>query len=328
MLENPHLLPGTGLDTQRSAMGQGSRRRVHRCRARVLAALCLGATGCSDSISPVGNAAIDTRAFMTAEVVAQLTSDGRLPNTLPPADAIIEVTSSQADVLARAYVKSFGRYLVNTWSEEAQRSITASRLAPCDRVDFLESAYETIPLSTSKNFKQLHSGAWLVRFCDGGSVPVVEVSVSSVPGMMPTITDGVFGVGDIGDAIKASGVLSSAYSTGRPDRAVEAGATRLNAKLSALPRLVHIGGQYVAQAAFWVLQLSETGSSRRFRGWAAVGLSGQVRVITEGAIISASAGADTLMDHGASGALSSVVLRRRIESPRMLLDSVKAGALR
>lgn len=328
MFKKTYLLANWDRAEQCVANKKGTDCSWLRHSASLLVVLLLGANGCTDTVSPADADAIDARAFMTTEVVAQLTADGRLPNSLPPLDAPLMVTSSQASVLARAYVKSFGRYLVNTWSDEAQRTITESRLTPCDRLDFLESAYEFIPLSTSPNFRELHAGAWLVRFCDGGTAPVLEVSVSSAARPLPAVTDGVFGVGDIGDAIKASGVASRSYSTGRPDRAIEAGATRLNAKVNALPRLIHVGGQYVAQAAFWLLPVTETGSSRRFRGWAAVGRSGQVRVIAEDAVLPTVAGSDTLTDRTPSGAAISVVLRRRIDSPRILLDSVKAGALR
>jgi hypothetical protein len=308
-----------------------------RIRARprsAMSALLIGIAsgGCSEAVSPAEISERDARQYVTPAVAAQMTSDGRFPDTRPDLSMTTGVTVRDASLLASAYVKTFGRNFEESWSNESGRHISVRDFVICGRLDYLESAYEALPADAGPNFRQLHSGFWLVRFCEGSGVPAVEVSVSDAATDVPTVRDGRFLAGDLGDAIKSQGIRATLFHTGRPDRAVANAAARSAVVMTGLPRLVHAGGQYAAQAAYWLMPAAgrapsggRPGASRRL--WS-IGGSSDALLIVDEALGAQDAGADTLIERLPGGGGRTRILRRRADMPRSLLDSIRRGAVR
>jgi len=280
----------------------GGRARRARClllRGAILPTI----SACTDNLSPEQLTEIDARPFVVADVAAQMTRDGRFPETRPATPDAQRTAAAQATALAQAYVRSFSGGLLTAWNTEAGRTIARERLTQCDRVDFAESPYESIPVTVSRNFRQMHAGKWLVRFCDGSRIPVLEVDVTEFGSDLPPIQNGTFGMGDIGNGIDSRGiaVADGGYSSGRPDLAAEAIVRSTGSRISRLPTLVLAGGFYSPRASFWLMPVARSATTSPLtrserRVWSIAGVSARQFVLGE-AEGTQEAGTDTLVDN-------------------------------
>jgi hypothetical protein len=120
---------GTHSSRSMSAPSRLPRRpNLYAARRLLAGGLLLSACACTDNLSPEQLATLDARQFVTADVAAQMTPDGRFPDTRPANPETQRTNAQQARVLAQAYVTSFSAGLLAAWSQEAGRNINRDRL--------------------------------------------------------------------------------------------------------------------------------------------------------------------------------------------------------
>lgn len=227
------------------------------CTHLFVLAACKHGTGIADT-----TANMDTNWFTPAVAVA-LTSDGRFPGARPEAASVVPVTLDAARALANAWVKTVGAVSALIWSDDAGVTITPAALIQCGRIDFVESAYEEIPATRSPFFRNAWGSHWLVRYCQNGSVAVVEVSVAANAADLEITTDGRLDLQSVSAAFNDHGIAQNS----RRYPSVEDGArlvakVNAGARISKLPRLVHAGRGTPPWIMSWVFEQTDAAGQR------------------------------------------------------------------
>ena len=273
----------------------------------VFVGLIAALASCKDLSAPeADDRAVVSRDIVTPAIAEQLDNAGRFPASLPSADEHIALPLSRVPIIAQSYMKSFGPSAAPYWAQDAGRPIEPSKLRRCDRIDFVESAYETIDSHRSPEFRNTWGPQWLVRFCDLGVQPILELAIAANASIPPLGNDGSFPVGSYATVFtdrvlppsdgKAATVEAAANSTSRGD-----------GPISELPRLIGIGGgMSPTYVSYVITQQSSAGAISRKR---IVGLSSSTLVMRP--LPTESADVDTLFDFLSDNVSTTPVFIRR-----------------
>lgn len=269
----------------------------------------LGLFGCVDSDqTPVGQATVLDKDWLTASVAAQLDASGRFPGVVPTADSAPALAKQRAAALADAYLKTFGASSSVIWSVDAGITVDGANLRQCDRIDFVESAYDAIPAGQNEWFRNAWGPQWIVRFCQHSATPIVEVTVAANASNVQITSSGALPAGAYSVIFVAHGIPQSASRAPSIEEAAEA-VSRANrtGRISKLPKLIGIGAGIAPWRASFVFEQSDAGGGRTIS--TAVGLTRAAITVRPGR--GANIEMDTLFDLSAGGIPVPVPLRRR-----------------
>lgn len=209
--------------------------------------LTVSCTGSDAPVEPV--AALS--AYLTVPTAGRLTPQGLFPATDDPA-RVGELSRADAEAQAVRFVREFGALTVANWSLEAGRAISLGVLDRCARTEYAATPYDSIPPGATQAFRQQIGARWLVRFCDVGGTPVVEVVIPAVRVTEPT---------SFASPLESSGMKSDALSLS-PERAAETAASTARALVRSTPELVYVGQQWSGHAIAWVIPVTASEQDR------------------------------------------------------------------
>lgn len=229
-------------------------RHAQRARTPVAAWCLLAGTllGCqADATGPVPYSSASASWF-TPAVASQLDRTGRLPGTRPIGTQATGMSATDAIRFANAVIKDFGAGLSDFFSDDAGIAVDGATLRQCDRVDFVESAYEPFAPERTQFVRNVHGAKWLVRYCDRHARVVAEIDIAA--NAVGLAVDSAGGI-----VPKSNGTNWSwrglPQSTRRAPTVEDAAAlvSRNGAgRISELPRIVHIGHGFVAHAVSYL----------------------------------------------------------------------------
>jgi hypothetical protein len=268
----------------------------------------LAAAGCRDGTAPDADAPESvSRDILAPAIASQLDANGRFPGALPRDEKAPIVSRDRAYELARAFMKTFGASAAVYWSEDAGRTVSPSQLRVCDRLDFVESPYETFHVARSTAFRNTYGPQWLVRFCERSTRPLLEMTIAANATIGRLNDDGTLPVGGYSSVFSYRIVL---WRPGSETTTVEAAVNRVSRAsgvITELPRLVGIGAGISPTALSYVL--TQRGSDDIPVRSVAFGLSSSRMVIRPVPI--GTVEVDTLEDFSGDTATIRVQVRRK-----------------
>ena len=265
--------------------------------------------GCTDSGKmSISDATVLDKNWLTASVLAQLDPSGRFPSTAPATDNTPAVSLLRAKALADAFVHTFGSSSSMIWSQDAGVPVEGGSLRQCDRVDFVESAYDAIPASQNDWFRNAWGPQWIVRLCQRTSVPIVELTVAANASNIQITDAGTLPFGAYSAIFVAHGIPQGTARAPSIEDAAEAVArANRTAQISQLPSMVGIGAGISPWRTSFLFEQTGTGGIRTVT--TAVGLTRSALQLrpSRGSSIEL----DTLYDLSPTGVAVPVLLRRR-----------------
>jgi hypothetical protein len=304
----PHL-PGFAIPFSAMSVPKMRRAVVSRYGFLRVAVSLLGLFGCVDSgKTPVGQSTFVDKDWLTAAVAAQLDASGRFPSVVPAADDAPALSKQRAAALADAFLKTFGSSGSIIWSEDAGVTVDGTKARQCDRLDFVESAYDAVPSGQNEWFRNAWGPQWVVRFCQQSTTPIVELTVAANASGVQITESGTLPAGAYSAIFVAHGIPQKITRSRSIEDAAEA-ISRANrtGRISQLPRLIGIGAGIAPFRTSFLFEQTDAGGGRTIA--TAVGLTRAAITVRPGR--GASVEIDTLFDVSASGALVPVALRRR-----------------
>lgn len=121
--------------------------------------------------------AVVDAAAVTANVAAQLTSDGRFADDVGRPAQVDGMTIAQAERLARLYLRDYGSFAEEFFSQIHGSRVRVDRLRICRPTYFAEAQYAFVDtLDVPRFVKESLEGHFLVSFCPEGQRSVAVVS--------------------------------------------------------------------------------------------------------------------------------------------------------
>lgn len=289
-------------------------RRASLARSAPLAVgvVLLSLSACRDE-SGVQNtfASVETD-WVTPAIAAQLDLDHRFPGTRPDIASLPAVSLDVARTLATAWVKTVGVVSASIWSDDAGVMVVSAKLVQCNRIDYVESAYEEIPATRSRFFRNAWGPHWLVRFCQNRSAPIVEVSVAANATNITVERDGRLDGRTVNAAFDDHGIAQNS----KQYPSVEDGARHvatMNARpgelIAELPRIIHAGRGTAPWIVSWIYTQTDAAAVR-----SRVSVFGASKTsLIARPVFDTTAESDTLVDVAQvqGGASIPVVIKRR-----------------
>lgn len=275
-------------------------------------AMLPGVSACRDQTGIGPEITSIDRNWVTPAVAAQLDAAGRFPGTRPVLASMPAVSVDAARALAKAWVNTVGTVSAQVWSDDAGVAVTAAKLVQCSRIDFVESAYETIPPTRTQFFRNVWGPHWLVRFCQNGSVPVVEVSVAASAADIAVMANGRLDGQAVHAAFDDHGIAQSSKqypSVEDGARFVATSTVNSGALIAEVPEIIHAGRGTAPWVVSWIFTQTAAASVRsRITVFGASKRSLIARPISD-----STAESDTLVDFSPDqgGASIPVVISRR-----------------
>ena len=227
----------------------------------MLAYLALSGSGCSDNPTGPSRPPMAKAEWFTADVAARLGIDGRLPGARPAVGEATSVSVDDARRFAFAFVAAYGEAYSESWSIQAGTQVDGTKLRQCDRIDYIESAYDDYPPERTEGFRNIHGPRWQVRLCGDTDRPLVEISVAANARNITVNDMGRLTSAPNSSAFQDRGVPQATS----PYASVEAAAALVAAngagRISQLPRLIHVGQLFSSRAvSYRFLQTASNGS--------------------------------------------------------------------
>lgn len=201
----------------------------------------------------------DVARFMSEAAETRIDRDGRfiLASPTPPADIPI-ISAGRAIDLARAFLRTYGRFAQGSWADQRGAPVNVRSLEPDTRVLFAETPHERFPDAYHPAGRR-HYGPWyLVHFTENG-IPVLTVAVSAYATDLSIGGDGQVLQPPLGgEYFKAFAVATDAasgpirYKPLSPEAAVELVATRGRVRVTKAPRLLKRAGWHPTLALWHV----------------------------------------------------------------------------
>lgn len=212
--------------------------------AGMLTASCAGSNAPAEPLAVLST-------YLTAPTAALLTPQGQFPATDDPA-RVGEISRADAEAQAVRFVRDFGALSVAKWSREAGRAISLGALGRCARTEYAATPYDSIPPGATQAFRRHFGARWLVRLCDAGGTPVVEVVIPAVRVTEPS---------PFASPIEASGMGSEALSLW-PETAAETAASTVRTLVRSPPEMVYVGREWSGHAIAWVIPVTASAQDR------------------------------------------------------------------
>jgi hypothetical protein len=227
----------------------------------------------------------DVRAFVTVDLAAQLTGDGRFPLTGPAPEPYPQVSPARAAEIAVAWSRTFGRFHGSYLERQHRRAIDFGTLEVVSPVYYAVGVYEAVPDDAPAGARNAFGPHYLVYLGTGGE-PVLSVSVAAFTGAW--VADGQLHYPtQHGRDVVAQGVNPS---TGfgippSPEQAVRIASMTSGAQVRAVPELVRPHRDYLPHHARWRVVLDRPIRARerrtgrtRLTGEIYVGLRGETSI--------------------------------------------------
>jgi hypothetical protein len=236
------------------------RPRERRSRALVLVGLALALGVSCDERSEVPTALVvapaDLEQYVTPDVAARLRNGQfTFDKAAAPSDLSI-VSEEHAGRLARAYIRTFGRFMREPWEEQHGAPIDLSVLEVA-RIYYADTPYERLPVEAHPGYRNAFGPFYLVTLTQGG-VPTLMVAVSGYS------TD--VGIDDVGMLVLPMYQGSNFWGQGislngsrfhplAPEQAVTLVAGATGARVARVPELVLQNVDHAPVTAVWKLTL-------------------------------------------------------------------------
>ena len=204
--------------------------------------------GCgNDATGPVVRPRADASWF-TPAIASQLDFTGRLPGTRPLGGQATGIDADDAIRFSNGVMKDLGPILSPFFSDDAGIPVDGANLRQCGRVDFIESAYGAFAPERTQFFRNVHGAKWLVRYCDRALRAVAEIDIAAnAVGLGVDSTGGIVPKSQ-GTNFSFRGLPQSGMREPTVEDAAALVAKNGAGRISALPRLIHIGHGFVSYA--------------------------------------------------------------------------------
>jgi hypothetical protein len=236
---------------------------VLKSRSMQVLGFLLSVSACNDNDVVGSSPRRAELAWFTPQIASQLDANGQLPGATPELASSSDLSAEQAVAVAERAIRIFGNATEGTWKSDAGYEVKASALHKCGRVDYIESAYDSIPASTPAGLKTQVGGQWVIRYCaTGGPAPVVEYYISA-SGMENILEpDGSFK-----SNTPLIGISTRAISRTRPENETSEDAAgdiyrAGRGQVAALPRMRRYGVGYVPWVITWTAQVASQSGAR------------------------------------------------------------------
>lgn len=216
----------------------------------------------------------DVRPYLTAEVAAGLTPEGRFILPPPPSEPYPQITAEQARELAVAWARTFGRYHGRYLERRHGRPIDFFALEAAAPVYYAVSSYDAVPPEAHPGLRNSAGPHFLVYLVDDGR-PVISLAVAA-------FTESTVEQGRMRMVVRKGGDFThGAVPSGEgfvmplsPERAAQVAAEMSGALVAAVPELVLPELRYSAHHARWKVPLERPVTARAVS-------TGAVRVVRE-----------------------------------------------
>jgi hypothetical protein len=224
----------------------------------------LTVAACKDQTGPQKTFTTIEDAWVTPSIAAQLDL-GLFPGNRPEIASPREVSLDAARTLANAWVKTVGVVSASIWSDDAGVTVLPAQLVQCNRIDYVESAYEEIPATRSQAFRNAWGSQWLVRFCQNGSAPVVEVSVAANATTASVGKDGRLDGESVNAAFNDHGIAQNSKqypSVEDGARHVATANARAGSRIAELPKITRAGRGTPPWIVSWIFTQTDAAAVR------------------------------------------------------------------
>ena len=277
-----------------------------------ICAVLLTVFACKDQTGLTSTFTSVDKEWVTPSIAAQLDLDHRFPGTRPDIGSLPAVSLDAARTLANAWIYTVGFVSASIWSDDAGVTVAAAKLVQCNRIDYVESAYEEIAATRSHAFRNVWGSHWLVRYCQNGSATVVEVSVAANATNISVGRDGRLDGQSLNAAFDDHGIAQNSKqypSVEDGARHVATVSVRPGALIAEIPRIIHAGRGTAPWMVSWIFTQSDAAAVR-----SRVSVFGASKTsLISRPVADITAESDTLVDISPvpGGGSISVVIKRR-----------------
>ncbi|HYW07378.1 MAG TPA: hypothetical protein VE913_10500 [Longimicrobium sp.] len=236
-----------------------------------LLALALSAAACERfAESPTEARMPDVSPYVTAELAAQLTADGRfrLPPPKAPDDVPI-ITEGRARELASAFLRTWGRMTIPRWAWERNAPIDPGGVSPAARVYYAETPHGRVPDDVyHPAIRRMYGPMYIVPLVSGSEV-VAFLAVSAYSTDLRIDSDGTVLEPMLGGSYFFSAAVAPNprdprfhYDPVSSEEAVKRASELTGARVAEMPTLVLRHGYHPAMAQ-WRVKLDRPVRVRR-----------------------------------------------------------------
>lgn len=228
----------------------------------MLVYVALSASGCSGNPTEPGGRSVAKAEWFTPDIAATLGLDGRLPGARPAVGESTAINVDDARRFALAFVKAYGEAYSDSWSMEAGIRVDGTKLGPCDRIDYIESAYADYPPERTEGFRNIHGPRWQVRLCGDADLPLVEISVAANARNITVDDAGRLTSAPNSTVFQVQGVPQATSPYGSVEDAAALVAANGAGRISQPPRLIHVGLLFHSRAVSYRFVQTATNGTR------------------------------------------------------------------
>jgi hypothetical protein len=164
--------------------GKTTPRTARSCRPELLSSAILaaivGLAACEgEPQTPEPLYPGDVRTYVVPELAAELGPDGRFNLPAPPAEAYPQITAQQAEEIAVAWVRTFGKYFHGYLESRHGRRIDLSSLRIGSPVYYATTPYTPVPPDVHPGIRNTFGPRYILYMVSPDGIPVVEISVAA-----------------------------------------------------------------------------------------------------------------------------------------------------
>lgn len=234
-----------------------------RSRAHLAVCCAILVAACEDQLStPQPLNPGDIRGFVSADLAAQLTPDGRFPLAEAAPEPYPQISREQAAELAIAWARTYGKFIRPYLERDHGQRIDFDALRVISPVWYAAAVYDPAPSNAHPGYRNAFGPHYLM-YLGVGEEPVLGVSVAAFA--QATVTDGRLVLpASSGNEVIAYGVppgwgFSLPVS---PEQAARIAATAGQARATAVPELINPHRDYHPYHARWKVTLDRPVNAR------------------------------------------------------------------